>query len=99
MYHMIIVNAVLFVFLQIKWSCPDWIIIAAVNAFTIAGTLLMAHLSYTHYENYFLNLKTKFRKDTSSKGHLPRDKTNANANYDSKEPKLLQDDFLALNKR
>jgi len=65
MYHMIVVNIVLFAFmkLQDKMVLPVVATILAINVLTLAGTILMSHLSYKYYEGFFLNLKANFRKE------------------------------------
>lgn len=65
MYHMIVVNVVLFLFtkLQGKVALPAVGVILAINVLTIGLTILMSHLSFKYYENFFLNLKGRFRKE------------------------------------
>lgn len=65
MYHMIVVNCVLFLFLKIqdKIIIPEWSTIILINIACIFGTLLLSHFSYKYYESYFLTLKQKFRKE------------------------------------
>ena len=65
MYHMIVVNVVLFIFtkLQGKVALPDVAVIIFINVLTISLTILMSHLSFKYYENFFLNLKANFRKE------------------------------------
>lgn len=68
MYHMIVVNFVLFIFLKIQDSIQlnDWVTISLINIFCILGTVLVSHLSYRYFESIFLKLKVRFRK--SDKG-------------------------------
>lgn len=63
MYHMIVVNFVLFVFLRVKDKLllEDWQIIVLINISCIILTILLSHLSYKYFESYFLGLKEKFR--------------------------------------
>lgn len=64
MYHMIVINAVLFVFMKIqdKVEITDWIVVLMINIISILGTVLISHLSFKYYETYFMKLKHKFRK-------------------------------------
>lgn len=64
MYHIIALNAVVFLALKIKDVdiISENLMIILINIFTFALTLLMAHLSYVYYESYFLKLKRKYRK-------------------------------------
>jgi peptidoglycan/LPS O-acetylase OafA/YrhL len=63
MYHMIVVNLVLFIFSKLidKISMSDWSIILLINIACLIGTFIMSHLSFKYYETYFINLKKKFR--------------------------------------
>lgn len=63
MYHMIIVNFVLFLFLKLseKITLPDWATIGLIFIMCIGGTILFSHLSFKYMENYFIGLKRKFR--------------------------------------
>lgn len=63
MYHMIVINFILFLFLKIqdKLFISEWIIILLINIISILVTVLVSHLSYKHYESYFLRLKNRFR--------------------------------------
>lgn len=65
MYHMIVVNVVLFAFmkLQNKIALPAVVVILIINLVTIGLTILMAHVSFKYYENFFLTLKSRFRKE------------------------------------
>ncbi len=64
MYHMIVVNVVLFVFLKIEYinNLPNWITILLINVFCLLGTIMIAHFSYQYFESYFIQLKSKFRR-------------------------------------
>lgn len=63
LYHVIVLNIVVFVFVKLKPLnvFNDIMIIIAVNILTLGLTILMAHISYKHYEKPFLKLKSKFR--------------------------------------
>ncbi|KAA5825713.1 acyltransferase [Algibacter amylolyticus] len=63
MYHVIVLNAVVFLFLKLKEFVllSDIITIILINIITFALTLVLAHLSYAYFEKQFLKLKTKFR--------------------------------------
>lgn len=65
MYHMIVVNFVLFLFLEfdIASSFSNWQTIVLINLLSIGGTILVSHLSYEYFEIPFLKLKNKFRKE------------------------------------
>lgn len=64
MYHAIVLNAVVFMFLKLEiLQNLNWTLtVVLLHLLTFAGTLLIAHLSYTYFELYFLKLKNKFRK-------------------------------------
>lgn len=64
MYHAIVLNAVVFLFLKLEMlqNLDHTITIVLMHLLTFAGTLLIAHVSYTYFELYFLKLKNKFRK-------------------------------------
>lgn len=64
MYHAIVLNAVVFLFLKMDFlqNLNENLTIILMHLLTFAGTLLIAHLSYTYFELYFLKLKNKFRK-------------------------------------
>lgn len=64
MYHAIVLNAVVFLFLKIEMlqNLNGNLIIILMYLLTFAATLLIAHISYTYFELYFLKLKNKFRK-------------------------------------
>ena len=63
MYHMIVVNIVLFAFMKLqgKIALPDVLVIIVINIVTIGLTIFVSHLSFKYYENFFLNLKSNFR--------------------------------------
>ena len=63
MYHVIALNAVVFVFLKLqnKNIFSDLMTIILIYILTFGLTFIMAHLSYKYYETYFLKLKHKFR--------------------------------------
>ncbi len=64
MFHAIVLNAVVFLFLKLELlqNLNETLTIILLHLLTFAGTLLIAHLSYTYFELYFLKLKNKFRK-------------------------------------
>lgn len=64
MYHAIVLNAVVFMFLKLEiLQNLNWTLtVVLMHLLTFAGTLLIAHISYTYFELYFLKLKNKFRK-------------------------------------
>lgn len=64
MFHAIVLNAVVFLFLKLEilQNLNEILTIFLIHLFTFAGTLAMAHFSYTYFELYFLKLKNKFRK-------------------------------------
>jgi len=64
MYHAIVLNAVVFLFLKLKSYdfFNSQITILLINIFTFALTILIAHISYKYFEMYFLKLKNKFRQ-------------------------------------
>lgn len=64
MFHAIVLNAVVFLFLKLEFlqNLNGILTIILMYLLTFAGTLLIAHLSYTYFELYFLKLKNKFRK-------------------------------------
>ncbi|MBT8287191.1 MAG: acyltransferase [Flavobacteriaceae bacterium] len=63
MYHVIALNAIVFLFLKIeKFELfGDRITTILINILTFALTILMAHISYKYFESYFLNLKSKYK--------------------------------------
>lgn len=63
MFHVIALNAVVFLFLRIKEFSifNDTITIILINILTFALTIFMAHFSYQFYEKSFLKLKNKYR--------------------------------------
>lgn len=64
MFHALILNAVVFLFLKMEalQNLNETLTIVLLHLFTFAGTLVIAHVSYTYFELYFLRLKQKFRK-------------------------------------
>jgi len=64
MYHAIVLNAVVFLFLKLETlqKLNETLTIILLYVLTFAGTLFIAHLSYTYFELYFLRLKNRFRK-------------------------------------
>ncbi len=64
MFHAIVLNAVVFLFLKLEMlqNLNETLTIILLHLLTFAGTLFIAHLSYTYFELYFLKLKNKFRK-------------------------------------
>lgn len=64
MYHMIVINLVLYLFLQIQRNMvlEKWSTVVLINGISMALTFWVAHLSYTYLELYFLRLKKRFRK-------------------------------------
>ncbi|WP_196887008.1 acyltransferase family protein [Aureivirga sp. CE67] len=64
MYHVIVLNFVVFLFLKIqdKIILTDTLVIISINILTFILTFLISHLSFKYYESYFLKLKNKFRR-------------------------------------
>ncbi len=64
MYHVIALNAIVFIFLQIKSKgiFNDTVTIILINILTFALTFILAHFSYKYYEKPFLKLKNNFRQ-------------------------------------
>lgn len=64
MFHAIVLNGVVFLFLHLAplQNLNEIVTIILMHLLTFAGTLLVAHISYTYFELYFLKLKNKFRK-------------------------------------
>jgi len=64
MYHMIVVNFVLFIFLILKdvTDLNGWVTILLINITTVLGTIIASHISFKYFESYFLRLKLKYRK-------------------------------------
>lgn len=64
MYHMIVINFVLFLFLEIqkRVTLDTWTTVLMTNVIAILLTILMSHISYKYFELYFLKLKKRFRK-------------------------------------
>lgn len=63
MYHVIVINAVVYFCLKLQQTkiFSDSIMIVMIYILTFVVTIAMAHLSYTYFETYFLKLKNKFR--------------------------------------
>jgi len=63
MYHAIVLNAVVFLFLQLKKSIAinNVVTVILINVLTITLSIIVAHFSYKYFETYFLKLKNKFR--------------------------------------
>jgi peptidoglycan/LPS O-acetylase OafA/YrhL len=63
MYHIIALNAVVFLFLKFDRfkNFNDEFTIILIYSLTFVLTIIMAHLSYKYFETYFLKLKNKFR--------------------------------------
>ena len=63
MFHIIALNMCVFVFLKLEFlqNLNNTITIILINSFTFVLTIILAHVSYTYYESYFLKLKQKFR--------------------------------------
>jgi peptidoglycan/LPS O-acetylase OafA/YrhL len=67
MYHMIVINFVLFLFLKFEIASylSNWQTIILINLICIIGTILVSHFSYEYFEIPFLRLKNRFRKNYS----------------------------------
>ena len=61
MYHAIVLQFVGFIAIKIYKNLPDFLLILMSYVGVILLTILISHLSYQHYEKFFLNLKNKFR--------------------------------------
>lgn len=63
MYHVIAMNAVVFLFLKIKDMniFDDVVMIVLIYMMTFVITIALAHVSYKYFETYFLKLKNKLR--------------------------------------
>lgn len=63
MYHVIALNIVAFLFIKIQKMdiLSDYMSIILMNILTIIVTIVIAHLSYTYFESYFLKRKSKYR--------------------------------------
>ncbi|WP_044404257.1 acyltransferase [Lacinutrix sp. Hel_I_90] len=63
MYHVIVLNAMVFLFLQLNKIVVfnDVLTIVLLNVMTLVFTILLAHVSYKYFETYFLKLKNKYR--------------------------------------
>ncbi|MBL7935930.1 MAG: acyltransferase [Bacteroidia bacterium] len=68
MYHMIALNLIVFISLKINVEHIFGFIgtVVFINITTIGLTILFSHLSFYYFEKAFINLKSKFRKSTSS---------------------------------
>ena len=64
MYHVIALNAVVFLFLKLQKFAlfNDGFAIVLIYILTFALTITIAHFSFKYYESYFLKLKNKFRE-------------------------------------
>jgi len=64
MYHVIALNAVVFLFLKLQKAdlFNDRLTIILMYIITFTLTIAIAHLSYKYFESYFLKLKNKFRE-------------------------------------
>jgi peptidoglycan/LPS O-acetylase OafA/YrhL len=69
MYHMIALNLIVFISLKMNVEHLFGFIgtVVFINITTIGLTILFSHLSFYYFEKAFINLKSKFRKSTSSK--------------------------------
>lgn len=67
MYHMIVVNFVIFIFLKFEIASyfNNWQTIILINISSIIGTIIVSHISYQYFEIPFLKLKNRFRKNYS----------------------------------
>ena len=63
LYHIIVVNLVVFVFMKLahKNMFSDTISLILMNLISFGLTIFVSHLSYKYFETYFLNLKDKYR--------------------------------------
>lgn len=63
MYHVLALNAVVFLFLKLKpyQLFNEVLTVILINVLTFAITIVLAHFSYRYFESYFLKLKNKFR--------------------------------------
>ncbi|MFI1770929.1 acyltransferase family protein [Thalassobellus citreus] len=63
MYHAIVLNFVVFIFLKIQKTntLSDLSIIILINISTICLTILTSHFSYKYFESYFLKLKNNYK--------------------------------------
>jgi peptidoglycan/LPS O-acetylase OafA/YrhL len=64
MFHVIALNAVVFLFLKLQKLAlfNDGLTIVLIYILTFAITITIAHFSFKYYESYFLKLKNKFRE-------------------------------------
>lgn len=90
MYHMIVVNVILFIFtkLQEKIALPEVAVIISINVLTIGLTILMSHLSFKYYENFFLSLKANFRKEDKKQVNGTVEKTIDNSSQTTLNEKV-----------
>lgn len=72
MYHMIVANFILFLFLKIQdYSVmSNMLAVILINVVIISITILVSHFSYKYYESYFLMLKSKYRNYKKRKKKL-----------------------------
>lgn len=63
MYHAIVLNVMVFLFLQLKKRIVinEVFTIVLLNIMTLFFTILVAHISYKYFETYFLKLKNKYK--------------------------------------
>ncbi|WP_096433085.1 acyltransferase family protein [Labilibaculum antarcticum] len=63
MYHMIVVNFVLFLFLKLHtfFDLSSITLIILINLSCLLGTFFVSHFSFKYFESYFLHFKYKFR--------------------------------------
>jgi len=62
MYHMIVINAVIFIGEKMfERGLPNAVVLGWNWSATLIGTIVLAYLSYEYYEKYFLRLKGKYR--------------------------------------
>lgn len=68
MYHMIALNVIVFISLKIDIEHMFGFVgtVVFINISTIGLTILFSHLSFYYFEKAFINLKSRFRKSTSS---------------------------------
>ena len=94
MYHMIMVNIVLFGMQKLLpvFPMPDFLTIIFINVGTMGLTILAAHLSFKYYERVFLNLKGTFRK---TKTDASQTVSTAKPSPKTEEKKTLIEDILA----
>lgn len=63
LYHIIIINFVVFLFMKLRpiQVFNDIITLILINVLTYGLTIFVSHLSYKYFESYFLKLKDKYR--------------------------------------